>query len=124
MRKKRIRRRRRRKPPSVTTLQRQQLGAGFGVLLKTLPRVLRSFGPTLKSLTRGVRGVNRSGLSRLTRTVPKAARGLTKTVKRAATKKNLKRLGKAGAIAAATGAVTGAAQHGVRRVLSRKNDRE
>ena len=124
MRKKGIRRRRRRQSPSVTAPQRQQIGAGFGVLLKSLPRVLRSFGPALKSLTRGVRGVNRSVLSRLTRTVPKAARGLTKTVKRAATTKNLKRLEKAGAIAAATGAVTGAAQHGVRRVLSRKNDRE
>ena len=105
----------------MRALQRQQIGAGFGVLLKTLPRLLRSFGPKLGALTRSVRGVapklgalarrgNRAGL---TRTLKKTGRTLKKTV----TKKNLKRLGKAGAIAAATGAISGAAQHGVRKLI-------
>ena len=115
--------RRRRPRPSVTTLQRQQIGAGFGVLLKTLPRLLRSFGPKLGALTRSVRGVgpklgaltrgSRTGLAHLRKTVPKTARTIKKTV----TKKNLKRLGTAATIAAGTGAVSGGAQHAVRKLL-------
>ena len=101
----------------MRALQRQQIGAGFGALLRSLPRLLRSFGPKLSALTRGLRGGSRSGLSHLRKTVPKTASRLRKTVRKAATKKNLKRLGKAGAIAAATGAISGAAQHGVRKLV-------
>ena len=64
-------------------------------------------------LTRGVR-----------RAAPKVARGLHKSGKKLATKKNLKRVGKTAAIAAGTGAINGAAQHGVRKLLNKRGEEE
>lgn len=93
--------------------RKQQIGQGFATLVRSLPRILRSFGPRLSALTRGVRGGSRG----LIRSAPKTARRFGKKARKLATKKNLKRVGKAAAIAAGTGAVTGAAKHGVRRLL-------
>ena len=98
----------RRRRPSWRTLQRQQQGEGLASLIRTLPKLLRSVGPKLARLTRGVR-----------KATPKVTRRLRGRVKKVATKKNLKRVAKGAAIAAGTGAVTGAAQHGVRKLLDK-----
>ena len=91
-------------------LLRQQ-GEGLKAAIRILPQLLRKLGPQLSRLTRGVR-----------RTAPKVARGLRKSGKKLATKKNLKRVGKTAAIAAGTVAISGAAQHGVRKLLSKKSE--
>ena len=106
-----MRRRRRRQSgkPSARSLQRQQVGAGLAAGFRILPRLLRKLGPTLARLTRSVRTK-----------APRFARGVRKRTKKLATKKNFKRVGKAAAIAAGTGALSGAAQYGVRKLLAGK----
>ena len=104
------RQRRRPQPQKQLQLLRQQ-GEGLRAAIRILPQLLRKLGPQLTRLTRGVR-----------RAAPKVAHGLRKSGKKLATKKNLKRVGKAAAIAAGTGAISGAAQHGVRKLLNKKGD--
>ena len=86
-----------------------QLGEDLRAAIRVLPQLLRKLGPQLSRLTRGVR-----------RAAPKEARGLRKSTKKLAIKNNLKRVGKTAAIAAGTGAISGAAQHGVRKLLNKR----
>ena len=98
--------------------RQQQIGAGFGALLRSLPRVLRSVGPKLGALTRGARG--RSGLAGFKR----RARGFGKSAKKIATTKNLKKAARLGGIAAATGAISGGASHLIQRLLQGQEEDE
>ena len=89
---------RRRPKPSLRALQRQQQGIGFAPLVRALPRLLRSVGPKFAHLTRGVQ-----------KTTPKVTRRIRGRVKKVTTKKNLKRVATGAAVAAGTGAISGAA---------------
>lgn len=98
--------RKRRRRTAELQLIRQQ-GEGLKAAIRILPQLLRKLGPQLSRLTRGVR---------------RAAPKLVRSGKKLATKKNLKRVGKTAAIAAGTGAISGAAQHGVRKLLGKKSE--
>ena len=119
MRRRRKRSRKRQKRIKYKRLtKQQQIGAGFGALLRSLPRVLRSVGPKLGALTRGARG--RSGLAGFKR----RARGFGKSAKKIATGKNLKKAAKIGGLAAVTGAISGGASHLIQRLLRGQDDDE
>ena len=106
-------------------INRQQAGAGLATAFRSLPNVLRRLGPQLARLTRRFR-TPKTGLQKyksharnLAKGAHKQVKGVHKQAKKTITKKNLKRAGKAGAIALGTGAIAGIGQHIARRLLPR-----